>query len=135
MLAAAPIRLLSLASMLALHSATVLAASPWQCDSNPDGLWDCASRAATVEPEAPPTVADVPPVILTDEPIATEPAATDSAPQTPAATTVPVPDTPLFPTAVPEATTQPAIAPDTPAIAEPQVSEPVSDTSREARHD
>ena len=131
MLAAAPIRLLSLASMLALHSATVLAASPWQCDSKPDGLWDCASRAATVEPDAPPTGADVPPVILTDEPIATEPAATDSTPQTPAATTVPVPDTPLFPTAVPEATTQPAIAPDTPAIAEPQVSEPVSDTSSE----
>jgi LPS-assembly protein len=131
MLAPAPLRRLSLAAWLVLHSTAGGAASPWQCDSNPDGLWDCASSITAVEPEAPPTVADVPPVILTDESIETEPAATDSAPQTPAATTVPVPDTPLFPTAVPETTTQPAIAPDTPAIAEPPVSEPVSDTSSE----
>ena len=132
MVVPAPMRRLSLAAMLALQPA-VVAASPWQCDSNPDGLWDCASRAAAVEPGVPATVADAPPVKLADEPLTTEPAATDSALQTPAATTttVPVRETPLFPTTAPETTTPPALAPDSPAIAEPPVSEPVSDANSE----
>ena len=131
MVVPAPVRLLSLAASLALQAA-VVAASPWQCDSNPDGLWDCASRAAAVEQGVPATVADAPPVNLADEPSATEPAETDSVLQTPAATTaVPVRDTPLFPTTAPETKTPPAIAPDSPAIAEPQVSEPVSDANSE----
>ena len=131
MVAPAPIRLLSLAASLTLLPA-VVAASPWQCDSNPDGLWDCSSRAAAVVQGEPATVADAPPVNLADKPFATEPAETDSAPQTPAATTtVPVRDTPLFPTTAPETTTPPAIAPDSPAIAEPQVPEPVSDANSE----
>ena len=127
MLAPAPIWRQFLAVWLALHSAAVAADSPWQCDSNPDGLWDCASRATAVE-NAPATVTAPPPVNLSDEAIAdeqtaTEPAETAGALLIPAATTVPERDTPLFPTTAPE-TTAPAIEPDSPAMPAPPASEP-----------
>ena len=128
MLTPASIRRLSLAAWLTLHSAAVAADSPWQCDSNPGGLWDCASRATAVEPNAPATVAAPPPGNLTDEPIAdeqiaTEPAETGGALLLPAATTVPERDTPLFPITAPE-TTAPAIEPDSPAVPAPPAPEP-----------
>jgi len=109
-----------------------MAASPWQCDTNPDGLWDCASRATAVEPDTPTTAADTPPVSLTEVPKATESAKQDSAPPIPAATTttIPVRDTPLFPTAAPETTTPPTMAPDSPAE-EPLLPDPVSDANSE----
>ncbi|MEN8205718.1 MAG: LPS assembly protein LptD [Pseudomonadota bacterium] len=110
MVAYSPMRLLSLATLLALPSA-VFAASPWQCDSNPDGLWDCTSRAAAVEQAIPVTTADEPAVNPTDGPITTEPAEAKSPPQIPAPTAA---------TAVPETTTPPVVVPDSPAAEEPQ---------------
>ena len=124
MVAYTPLRLTSLAVLLAVHSAAITA-SPWQCDSSPDGLWDCSSRSATAEPEAPATASDAPPVSETEEPVATEAAETGSAPPIPAATTTtaPVSDTPLFPAVVvePEA---PATAADAPPVSE--TDEPVT---------